>query len=177
MRKPARATLWPVVCAAIILGYVPQSHSGTVAPASLPDLTQSAARIFRGRCVTAEVGTAEIAGALISITTYVFEVSEYLKGAGSSKVTFRQVGKREGGPHDLGQLVGLPTYTPGEEYVLFLLRESRAGLTSPAGAGEAAFYVRGDELLGMRRAGPPSGAPERMSYPDLRRVVRDLVRP
>ena len=85
MRKPARATLWSVVCAAIILGYVPQSHSRTVMPAGLPELTQSAARIFRGRCVTAEVGTAEIAGARISITTYVFELSEYLKGVAPAR--------------------------------------------------------------------------------------------
>ena len=46
----------------------------TALPVTLPDLTGSAARVFRGVCLSAEVDSAEIAGARISTTTYTFEV-------------------------------------------------------------------------------------------------------
>ncbi len=119
----------------------------TAPPVTLAGLTGSAARIFRGSCRSAEAGTAEYAGARIAATTYTFEVRDSLKGAGGRTVTFRQVGTPSGGARDLGQAAGLPVYAPGLEYVIFLLPESQARLTSPAGASRGALLVSGEDVI------------------------------
>jgi len=156
----------------------------TALPVTLPDLTGSAARVFRGVCLSAEVGIADYAGARIAATTYTFEVREYLKGGGGKTVTFRQVGTPNGGPADLGRAGGLPVYTPGLEYVIFLLPESKARLTSPAGASRGAFLVSGEDVIipgdlaGLSSSAAPRGrdattgaGSERVPY----RTVRDAI--
>ncbi len=132
------------------------SASGASSAAADPDrlvaFARDAAHVVRGHCLSAEVVTVEVAGARLAATEYTFEVRETFKGQPGPRLRFRQVGTPEGGPLDLGQLVGLPVYRPGEEYVLFLLPAGRAGLTSPAGAGEAAFAVE-EPLLRPLAAG------------------------
>jgi hypothetical protein len=118
-----------------------EALSAMVSPVPLSGMAQGAGRIFRGVCRKAEVGTVEVAGAKIAATTYTFEVLEFLKGGGTGTLTFRQVGTPEGGAGDLGRAAGLPVYRPGLEYVIFLLPESRARLTSPAGASRGALTV------------------------------------
>lgn len=158
-------------------------------PTTVAALTTSAARVFRGHCMTAQVGTIDIAGARIPATTYTFRVSEHLKGTRRRTITFRQAGVPDGGARDLGRLVGLPAYAPGTEYVLFLLPPSGVGLTSPAGAAEGAFVVRDGRVQGLRRTGiapvPAAAARARAkapavqsrSYEELRRAVLDALAP
>jgi hypothetical protein len=122
------------------------AHAWTLAPATVAELTASAARVFRGHCVAATVGKAEVAGTQLTVTTYTFRVSDHLKGGGADIISFRQVGTPAGSPRDLGRLAGLPVYVPGIEYVLFLLPESHLGLTSPAGAGQGIFVVHGAQV-------------------------------
>jgi hypothetical protein len=110
--------------------------------------------------------------------------SETLKGAAAATLRFRQVGRPEGGRGDLGELVGLPVYRPGSEYVLFLLPESRAHLTSPVSAAGGAFLVRGDDLVasgtshgvvGLRSGMSPGlGKP---TYSGLRAALGKAVQP
>lgn len=138
--------------------YGVSAYASTIQPATLADLTTRSARVFRGDCVTAEVGTAEIGGARIPVTRYTFRVNEYLKGKGPSTIVFRQVGKPEGGPRDLGRLAGLPVYNLGSEYVLFLLPESGAGLTSPAGESQGALLVIGNQVRGVMNVSTASDA-------------------
>jgi len=155
----------------------------TAPPVSLAGLTGSSAHVFRGVCRSAEVGTADVAGARIAVTTYTFEIREHLKGGGGRTLTFRQVGTPSGGGADLGRAAGLPVYSPGLEYMIFLLPESRARLTSPAGASQGALLVSGEDvvvprdLAGLTRATPhgreeeTGSASDRISY----REVRDAV--
>ena len=105
------------------------------------------AMVFRGRCLSAEETQVFTSGARIPATRYRFEVGDGLKGIQSrTRFTFVQVGSRGGGRADLGRLAGLPTYSPGTEYVLFLLPASRLGVTSPAGAAEGALAITGERL-------------------------------
>jgi hypothetical protein len=133
--------IWLLACASAasaqdVEGFIVQSFA------------QSSARIFRGRCVGAEPVTVRVPGGRVAATRYSFEVIEAIKGlAGARRTAFIQVGDPAGGALDLGRLAGLPTYSPGGEYVLFLLPESRRGLTSPAGAAEGAFLVTGDRMV------------------------------
>ncbi len=128
------------------------AHASIVAPAALTDVTAGAAQIVRGECVSAVPGVVEIARARIAVTVYTFRVAERLKGAGGELLVFRQVGRpdRGEGPRrqpDLGRAAGLPVYAPGSEYLVFLLPESRAGLTSPAGAVHGAYRIEGDTVF------------------------------
>ena len=189
LRHGPRTLLCLLVAAA---AWIP-GLSVTKPDSDLEGFVSTSAHILKGRCLRAETGTVTVAGATIPATTYTFEVEEYLKGGGPSTYTFRQVGTPEGGPFDLGQLVGLPTYSPGVEYLLFVLPVSRAGLTSPAGAGEAAFIVRngvveglwvsaGEADAGLNEARrPPVGTPGEgripLSYHDFRRVILEEVGP
>src|SRR5262249_12469229 len=112
---------------------------------------QSAARVFRGTCTGADPAVVALpGGGTVAATTYSFTVVESLKGAQTTTVRFTQVGRPGGDVRDLGRRVGLPTYELGAEYVLFLLPESRRGLTSPAGAGEGALSVHGQQLTWLR---------------------------
>jgi hypothetical protein len=135
-----------VVCLALVC--LTGARGDTPASSTLARLAGRAERVFRGRCLAAEIGTAEYAGTRIAATTYTFEVSEYLKGGGPGTLTFRQVGTPARELNDLGRVGGLPVYLPGTEYVIFLLPASRAGLTSPAGAARGVFLVSGDQAEG-----------------------------
>jgi hypothetical protein len=153
MRRRALAlSLLAMLAAAAVTAQTSPAAVEVVDPVDLDDFSRSAALVFRGVCLGAEVGEAVVGGkARVQATTYTFSVVEGLKGEPGKTVTFRQVGTPAGGPLDLGLLAGLPVYQPGTEYVLFLLPPGRSGLTSPAGAAEGAFSVDGETL---HRAGP-----------------------
>lgn len=166
-----------LLCAALIAMPL-ASRASTKPDVTLPQLVTSAARVVRGEVVATRVETIALAGGHIATTIYDIQVAEYLKGGGPARLRFRQVGTPEGGPADLGWLAGLPTYAPGHDYVLFLLPESRAGLTSPAGAGDGAFEVVEDRLIALSGAvRDPAGTAHRMRdvasmpYTTLRRAV------
>lgn len=158
----------------------------TVTP--LAELTAGAGKIVRGRCVARRVEEQHVGGLPVRVTVYRFEVREYLKGHGAAVFDFRQVGTPEGGPADLGRLVGLPVYVPGDEYVLFLLRESTAGLTSPAGAGEGAFLLREEQITALRghagallpehaKAGAAPALAVSVAYETFRAAILENVEP
>jgi hypothetical protein len=149
------------------------------------EFARAAGRVVHARCVGAEVVIVEVAGARLAATEYSFAVHETLKGEPTSTLRFRQVGTPSGGPRDLGQLVGLPVYRPGQDYLLFMLPAGRSGLTSPAGAGEAAFGVEGSALRplaaghlrtagGRTRTAPASagGKAEIDTLAELRELMR-----
>ena len=186
-RANAALVVLACACAAVVvLALVTTAHGHGAAHSTIGAMTRSAAHVFRGRCTAVAVETMEIGGTPLAVTAYTFHVREHLKGSGSSTFTFRQVGTPDGGARDLGHLVGLPVYAPGTEYVLFLLPDSRAGVTSPAGAAEGAYLVRDGSVARVRGAAPsptrlarsrvalrPPVAEEPASYDELRRAVLD----
>ena len=128
------------------------SASAALAPeaALLQRFARDASAVVRGVCESASPIEVQVAGATLAATEYVFLVTEAWKGSRSPRLRFRQVGRAGGGRGDLGRLAGLPMYQPGQEYVLFLLPPSASGLSSPAGAGEAAFAVDGVSARWLR---------------------------
>jgi hypothetical protein len=169
---------------------------GTTAEDSLEavaELARSADRVFRGRCLEVAEGEATVGGVRLPVTVYTFRVLDPIQGSASGTVSFRQVGRPQGGPGDLGELAGLPRYEPGGEYVLFLLPDSRAGLTSPAGAAEGAFTMDGERAVQIPAAhsfqraasgapadGEPHTAASRspslaLPYAELRRAAEEAL--
>jgi len=158
----------------LLLALLPLSLGASFSTA---ELTRSAARIFRGRCVEARPVTVDFNGRPLAATAYTFEVGEYLKGDGPGTLTFRQTGTPERGVSDLGRIAGLTVFAPGVEYVVFLRPVSRIGLTSAAGRGSGVFLVTG----GTVRASDPDGrtpmpGTESIPYDALRRAVLRVLR-
>ncbi len=180
-----RAAVQLALTLAFLCGLAHATRAAAVDADVMREFARAAGRVVHARCVGAEVVVVEVAGARVAATEYSFAVSETLKGEPASTLRFRQVGTPGGGPRDLGQLVGLPVYQPGGEYVLFLLPASRSGLTSPAGAGEAAFRVEGSALRPLagghlRTAGSRTpSAPEKIGGKaeiDTLDALRELMR-
>jgi len=125
----------------------------SVLPMDLSQLTRKADRIFVGRCleVTSDLDENQIP------STYVrFQVLEGIKGVVSGETIlikefgvfspWRSLQVREGE----SALVPMKTlrvsegeYRSGEEYLLFLYPNSDRGFTSPVGAGQGKFVVKG----------------------------------
>ncbi|OGI20300.1 MAG: hypothetical protein A3B68_05620 [Candidatus Melainabacteria bacterium RIFCSPHIGHO2_02_FULL_34_12] len=96
-------------------------------PMNLKEITDSADRIFAGKCIKAE--EKEYEG--LPVTEYKFKVTEAIKGVTDEEITFRQWQPtvRDGG------------YTEGNKYILFLFPDSEKGLTSPVGFAQGKFEV------------------------------------
>ncbi len=114
-----------------------------VTPRNVEELTGLAKRLFYGRCISvSEIFLPDA----ISYTEYTFEVISTLKGNMGKTVTFRQYGllhpvKLPDNTIFLGNVTGMPVYKEGQEYLLFLLADSRLGLTSPAGLFQGSFKI------------------------------------
>lgn len=145
---------------------------------SVAELTKSADRIFRGRCLSAWTTTVDFKGRPLAATAYSFEVSDYLKGGGPVRFTFNQAGTPDRGVSDLGRVAGLTVFVPGNEYVVFLRPISQAGLTSAAGRGRGVLLVTGETVQVVDVDGTtPEPYAERIAYEALRRAIQQVLRP
>ena len=112
-----------------------QAAATTLQRFDLQSLTVSAERVFHGSCIAAE-------GELIDgipYTTYRFAVAETVKGEGEAETMVRLIGGlHEGRRFDL---VGMPSFAPGEEVVLFLTAPDRRGNPWPVGLSQGKFAV------------------------------------
>ena len=167
----------PPCRAARCLGVLALSVTGLAASFSTTELTRSAARIFRARCVSARPVTVDFKGRPLVATAYAFQVTEYLKGEGPRTLTFQQAGTPERDVTDLGRIAGLTVFSPGNEYVVFLRPESKAGLTSAAGRGRGVLLVTGETVRAVEIDGlTPTPGAESIAYQALRGAVLQVVR-
>jgi hypothetical protein len=117
---------------------------------NLKGLVEVAQRVFSGKCVSVSEGVRDLVnGGKLYYTEYTFEVEENLKGDVGSAVTFRQFGWANPRQVDDSRaifpgMLAMPNYREGENYLLFLIGDSRFGLTSPAGLTQGAFLVEKD---------------------------------
>lgn len=117
----------------------------TVLQLNIAQLTDLAARVFVGTCVSVRQAT-DSSGRKIQYVTY--KVQETIKGDPANTITFKQI-VLQNGPSQPSimehSLVGdMPQYEPGEEAVVFLSGESRLGFTAPVGIFQGKFDVQTD---------------------------------
>ena len=116
------------------------SHAAVVKLANLQVLTEESERIFVGECRS--IGSDTIDN--IPFTTYDFRVVEAIKGVTGDQVVVRQYGLIRPIPIGNGlaratRVEGMPKYETGKHYLLFLVKESPIGLSSPVGLFQGAF--------------------------------------
>ncbi|MFZ1545501.1 MAG: hypothetical protein WAT12_00120 [Candidatus Nitrotoga sp.] len=109
----------------------------SVLPLYLDEIVNDAAIAFQGKSLE---NHSELDPQTNSIVTYsTFEVQEVLKGEVGATHTIKQIGGELQGKKT--QITGVPTFTVGESYILFLYGVSASGFSSPVGLGQGKFNI------------------------------------
>ncbi|MEW6207892.1 MAG: hypothetical protein AB1631_05965 [Acidobacteriota bacterium] len=119
---------------------------------NLAEMTVLAEHVFVGRCLSVEETEEEIAGGILPITRYTFEVERAIKGRLPRQVTIRYLGHaspaKGGGRTMHGRPVspktflhGMSPYREGDRLMLFLNADSVRG-TTPVGLYQGAFFIK-----------------------------------
>ncbi|HSR49501.1 MAG TPA: hypothetical protein VLV83_01660 [Acidobacteriota bacterium] len=126
------------IAAAVLLIFAASSAWATqVKPVNLQKMVEQAERIFMGACVKVEEVTLPSG---MKATQYTFRVRRGLKGVDAGDtVTFRQLHSNN---RQAVSIPGLPRFKKGQDSLVFLLGDSRLGLTSPVGLQQGVFDVR-----------------------------------
>ena len=147
--------LWTIIAFSMI-----PSAATSLRVMNLEDLVGHSQRIFSAVCQNVSSGFDENN---LPYTSYSFLVTESIRGVANQQVVvIKQFGLSEpiqldNGVTQVSQIQGMPRYVPGQEYLLFLNKESRLGFSSPIGLLQGAFRVRGrgtsrTVVNGMRNA-------------------------
>lgn len=125
----------------VLLAALPMAAlAASVRPLDLDNLVDNATTVFQGRCVDTRSERDAANGMIVTLTT--FQVDEVLKGDVASVHTIKQIGGRIG--YEVHRVDGMPAFTPGDEYVVFLYGVSSAGFSSPVGLAQGRFPVKAE---------------------------------
>jgi hypothetical protein len=123
---------------------------------NLEEMEATADRIFLGRCLAVDKTEEMVAGGMMPVTHYTFEVERAIKGKFQKRLKFSQLGhpalpaKAKGDDITMhGQVVstaefihGMAEYKVGERAVLFLIPDYMGGkFTYPVGLDQGAFFI------------------------------------
>jgi hypothetical protein len=144
-----------IVCSLVILLLfllLPASAGATVlVPIEFRELVRSAQAIVYGRVV--DVRSEWVDGRRAVETFVTIEAAEYLKGSFGERVTFKVPGGQLGRYRTV--FVGAPTFTEGDEVVLFL-KSSGPSYPFIIGLTQGLFRVTNDAGTGERVVTPPA---------------------
>lgn len=165
------------------------SWATTVLPVSLENMIDDAAIAFEGTCL--ENRTVRDPDTNMIVTFTAFAVKDVLKGKVAATHTIKQIGGRLESEDLVYKIHGVPTFTVGAEYVVFLAGVSKIGFSSPIGLSQGQFSVRtnakgktvsnGRDFRVMAEKIAPEIIPEsaapvmHMELDDLKRVTRARV--
>ncbi len=133
--------LWTIIAFSMI-----PSAATSLRVMNLEDLVGHSQRIFSAVCQNVSSGFDENN---LPYTRYSFLVTDSIHGVANQQVVvIKQFGLAEpiqlnNGVTQLSRIAGMPRYVAGQEYLLFLNRESRLGFSSPIGLLQGAFRVQG----------------------------------
>ncbi|UCB55589.1 MAG: hypothetical protein JSW45_03420 [Thiotrichales bacterium] len=137
----------------LLLFFSLQTSATSVLPISLQRMTGVAAQIFHGKVTANEVKLDPASGRVVTYTR--FEIIEVIKGDVAATRTIKQLGGQLPGS-DVRQIIhGVPAFSVGQEYVVFLPKASRSGFSSPVGLSQGKFDVRksgGESVISHPRA-------------------------
>ena len=111
----------------------------SVLPLDLGQIIDQAAVAFQGTVVDIKSGKDPQTGLLVTFTT--FRVDDALKGDVGGTYTVKQMGGTDSATGMTFRTMGMPSYTMGQSYVVFMHGVSSAGFTSPVGLSQGRFQV------------------------------------
>ena len=110
----------------------------TVRPIGLDEMHQQAELIFHGRCLKNWSKRDPQLNQIVTMTT--FELIDNIKGNAKSLHTIKQIGGKLPG-NLVYKVQGVPTFKVGEEYIIFLLKKSKLGFSSPVALSQGKFSI------------------------------------
>jgi hypothetical protein len=116
------------------------ASAASVLPLYLDEMADTAATAFEGR-VTANRTERDAATKLV-VTYTTFEVVDVLKGAVGAKHEIKQIGGSLPGENLEYRVQGVPSFSTGETYIVFLAGISPIGFSSPIGLSQGRFGVQ-----------------------------------
>ena len=129
-----------------------QAAATSVLPVSLQRMAATAEIIFHGTAIGNEVRLDPTSGRVATFTT--FEIIETIKGKVAATHTIKQIGGQLPGSNVRLVIHGVPKFTAGQEYVVFLPKASSLGFASPIGLSQGKFDIRklnGESLVSNGR--------------------------
>ena len=155
---PSRRSLTLSLCLLALFWNLPVAAT-SVLPISLQRMAAAADVIFHGTVIDNRVERDPASGNAATYTT--FEVTELVKGKTGATHTIKQIGGELPGGGMRQIIHGVPRFSPGQEYVVFLPKASSLGFASPIGLKQGRFEVsriNGQAAIVDRRAMAATGA-------------------
>ena len=115
------------------------AQATTVLPTTLETLIDQSAAAFQGTVLQNRVERDARTGQIVTYTK--FKVSEVLKGSVTATHEIKQIGGRLADGSESFNVMGVPRFQEGEEYVVFLNGVSASGFSSPVGLHQGRFSV------------------------------------
>lgn len=128
--------------AALLLAFalVGSASAASVRELMLDEIIDTAAIAFQGTCTGNRTERDPLTNFVVTYTT--FSVTDVLKGNVQTTHTIKQIGGEIPGGELSFRVNGVPTFTVGADYVVFLAGVSSAGFSSPIGLAQGKFSVR-----------------------------------
>ena len=138
MRNVIGFTLWKWI-AMLALACSATAHATSVLPLYLDEIVGTSAVAFEGTCTGNRTERDPATNLVVTYTT--FAVKDVLKGNVGATYEIKQVGGSLPGSELHFRVEGVPTFTVGQDYVVFLAGVSSAGFSSPIGLGQGRFDI------------------------------------
>jgi len=118
------------------------AHATTVLPLYLDEVVDLSTTSFQGTVTDNHSARDPATNAIVTYTT--FTVSDVLKGSVPATYTIKQIGGAAPGEALQFRSIGVPKFTVGQEYVVFMAGVSGHGFSSPLGLSQGRFTVTQD---------------------------------
>lgn len=126
---------------ALAMGLAAPAAATTVLRLTLDQIIDQSTTVFQGTCLENRTERDPATGFVVTYTR--FAVNDALKGTFGTTHEIKQVGGEL--PAESGGLmyrvIGVPKFTPGAEYVLFMAGRSSIGFSSPIGLSQGKFNI------------------------------------
>ena len=128
-----------LICA-LAVAAISNAWATTVLPLTLDDIVGNAAVAFEGTCTDNKTERDAQTNLVVTYTT--FAVHDVIKGDVGATYTIKQVGGELPNTDVAIKFHGVPKFTQGQDYIVFLPPASSAGFSSPVGLSQGRFTLR-----------------------------------
>lgn len=160
-----------LVCILLILLSTSSSpaYSFSVKALTLTQLTQLSERIFKGKVLEVSTDVDQYESGL-PVRYFSFRVDDCIKGKCGTQITIKQVA---------GGRNGLPGYSAGQTYLLFLPEDSeKTGLVAPVGIWQGIYPLRQQNGRWLLKKGAANASILRgeIDYESFKQAILDIIK-
>jgi len=128
------------LCCALTLAA--PAHATSVLPLYLDEVIDLSTVAFQGTVTDSHAARDPVSHAIVTYTT--FTVSDVLKGSVPATYTIKQIGGALPAEKLEFRVMGVPKFTVGQEYIVFMAGVSSQGFSSPIGLAQGRYGIRQD---------------------------------